>query len=67
MTIRTPSSRGSMPNFAFPAPRFVYAAANGTPVDHAAVGARLKADDGLDPATSKTSAERLPCCRQNRR
>ena len=39
---------GHQPNFAFPAPRFVYAAATGTPVDLSGVGARLKADDGLD-------------------
>src|SRR6201999_1050017 len=39
---------GPLPNFAFPAPQFVYAAATGTPVDLSGVGARLKADDGLD-------------------
>ena len=39
---------GHLPNFAFPAPQFVYAAATGTPVDLSGVGGRLKADDGLD-------------------
>ncbi len=39
---------GHLPNFAFPAPQFVYAAATGTPVDVSGVGGRLKADDGLD-------------------
>jgi UDP-glucose 4-epimerase len=39
---------GHLPNFAFPAPRFVYAAATGTPVDLSGVGGRLNADDGLD-------------------
>ena len=39
---------GHLPNFAFPAPQFVYAAAMGTPVDLSGVGGRLKADDGLD-------------------
>jgi UDP-glucose 4-epimerase len=39
---------GHLPNFAFPAPQFVYAAATGTPVDLSGVGGRIKADDGLD-------------------
>jgi UDP-glucose 4-epimerase len=39
---------GHLPNFAFPAPQFVYAAATGTPVDLSGVGARLGVDDGLD-------------------
>ena len=39
---------GHLPNFAFPAPQFVYAAATGTPVDLSGVGGRLKADDGRD-------------------
>src|SRR6202020_826398 len=39
---------GHLPNFAFPAPQFVYAAATGTRVDLSGVGGRLKADDGLD-------------------
>ncbi len=39
---------GHLPNFAFPAPQFVYAAATDTPVDLSGVGGRLKADDGLD-------------------
>jgi UDP-glucose 4-epimerase len=39
---------GHQPNFAFPAPRFVFAAATGTPVDLAGTGARLRAEDGLD-------------------
>jgi UDP-glucose 4-epimerase len=39
---------GHLPNFAFPAPQFVNAAATGTPVDLSGVGGRLKADDGLD-------------------
>ena len=39
---------GHLPNFAFPAPMFVYAAATGTPVDLAGVTGRLHADDGLD-------------------
>ncbi len=39
---------GHLPNFAFPAPQFVHAAATGTPVDLSGVGGRLKADDGLD-------------------
>lgn len=39
---------GHLPNFAFPAPVFVHAAATGTPVDLSGVGGRLKADDGLD-------------------
>ncbi|MGH2861914.1 MAG: NAD-dependent epimerase/dehydratase family protein [Solirubrobacteraceae bacterium] len=39
---------GHLPNFAFPAPQFVYAAATGTPVDLSGVGGRLQADDGLD-------------------
>jgi UDP-glucose 4-epimerase len=37
-----------LPNFAFPAPRFIHAAAMGTPVDLAGIGGRLKLDDGLD-------------------
>ncbi len=39
---------GHLPNFAFPAPQFIHAAALGTPVDLSGVGGRLKADDGLD-------------------
>jgi len=39
---------GHLPNFAFPAPQFVYAAATGTPVDLSGIGGRLQADDGLD-------------------
>ena len=39
---------GHLPNFAFPAPQFVHAAATGTPVDLSGVAGRLKADDGLD-------------------
>ena len=39
---------GHLPNFAFPAPQFVHAAATGTPVDLSGVGGRLKIDDGLD-------------------
>jgi UDP-glucose 4-epimerase len=39
---------GHLPNFAFPAPQYVYAAATGTPVDLGGVGGRLHADDGLD-------------------
>jgi UDP-glucose 4-epimerase len=39
---------GHLPNFAFPAPQFVHAAATGTPVDLAGTAGRLKADDGLD-------------------
>src|ERR1700722_10668124 len=39
---------GHLPNFAFPAPQFVHAAATGAPVDLSGVGGRLKADDGLD-------------------
>jgi UDP-glucose 4-epimerase len=39
---------GHLPNFAFPAPQFVYAAATGTPVNLSGVAGRLKADDGLD-------------------
>jgi UDP-glucose 4-epimerase len=39
---------GHLPNFAFPAPQFVYAAATGTPIDLSGVAGRLKADDGLD-------------------
>ena len=39
---------GHLPNFAFPAPQFVHAAATGTLVDLSGVGGRLKADDGLD-------------------
>ncbi len=39
---------GHLPNFAFPAPQFIHAAATGTPVDLSGVGGRLKADDGLD-------------------
>ena len=39
---------GHLPNFAFPAPQFVHAAAMGTPVDLSGVRGRLKADDGLD-------------------
>jgi UDP-glucose 4-epimerase len=39
---------GHLPNFAFPAPQFVHAAATGTSVDLSGVGGRLKADDGLD-------------------
>jgi UDP-glucose 4-epimerase len=39
---------GHLPNFAFPAPQFVHAAAMGTPVDLSGVAGRLKADDGLD-------------------
>jgi UDP-glucose 4-epimerase len=39
---------GHLPNFAFPAPQFVHAAATGTPVDLSGVSGRLKADDGLD-------------------
>jgi UDP-glucose 4-epimerase len=39
---------GHLPNFAFPAPQFVYAAATGTPVDLSGVGGRTRADDGLD-------------------
>jgi UDP-glucose 4-epimerase len=39
---------GHLPNFAFPAPQFVHAAATGTPVDLAGVGGRLRAGDGVD-------------------
>jgi UDP-glucose 4-epimerase len=39
---------GHLPNFAFPAPQFVYAAATGTPVELSGVGGRLNANDGLD-------------------
>jgi UDP-glucose 4-epimerase len=39
---------GHLPNFAFPAPQFVHAAATGTPVDLAGVAGRLKACDGVD-------------------
>jgi UDP-glucose 4-epimerase len=39
---------GHLPNFAFPAPQFVHAAATGRPVDLSGVGGRLKAEDGLD-------------------
>jgi UDP-glucose 4-epimerase len=39
---------GHLPNFAFPAPQFIHAAATGTPVDLSGVRGRLKADDGLD-------------------
>ena len=39
---------GHLPNFAFPAPQFVHAAATGTPVDLSGVAGRLNADDGLD-------------------
>ncbi len=39
---------GHLPNFAFPAPQFVHAAATGTPVDLSGVAGRLRADDGLD-------------------
>ena len=39
---------GHLPNFAFPAPQFIHAAARGTPVDLSGVGGRLQADDGLD-------------------
>ncbi len=39
---------GHLPNFAFPAPQFVHAAATGTPVDLSGVTGRLKAEDGLD-------------------
>ena len=39
---------GHLPNFAFPAPQFVHAAATGTPVDVSGVAGRLKTDDGLD-------------------
>jgi UDP-glucose 4-epimerase len=39
---------GHLPNFAFPAPQFVHAAATGTPVDLSGVAGRLKANDGLD-------------------
>ncbi len=39
---------GHLPNFAFPAPQLIHAAATGTPVDLSGVGGRLKADDGLD-------------------
>lgn len=39
---------GHLPNFAFPAPQFIHAAATGTPVDLSGVGGRLQADDGLD-------------------
>jgi UDP-glucose 4-epimerase len=39
---------GHLPNFAFPAPQFVHAAATGTPVDLSGVAGRLKTEDGLD-------------------
>jgi UDP-glucose 4-epimerase len=39
---------GHLPNFAFPAPQFVNAAATGTPVDLSGVAGRLKTEDGLD-------------------
>ena len=39
---------GHLPNFAFPAPMFVHAAATGTPVDLSGVAGRCRADDGLD-------------------
>ena len=39
---------GHLPNFAFPAPQFVHAAAMATPVHLSGVAGRLKADDGLD-------------------
>ncbi len=39
---------GHLPNFAFPAPQFVHAAATGTPVDLSGVAGRLRAEDGLD-------------------
>ena len=39
---------GHLPNFAFPAPQFVHAAATGTPVDLSGVSGRLNAEDGLD-------------------
>lgn len=39
---------GHLPNFAFPAPQFVHAAATRTPVDLSGVRGRLNADDGLD-------------------
>ncbi len=39
---------GHLPNFAFPAPQFIHAAAIGAPVDLDGVRGRLKADDGLD-------------------
>jgi UDP-glucose 4-epimerase len=39
---------GHLPNFAFPAPQFVHAAATGEPLDLSGVAGRLKADDGLD-------------------
>jgi UDP-glucose 4-epimerase len=41
---------GHLPNFAFPAPQFVHAAATGMPVDLDGVTGRLNADDGLDLA-----------------
>jgi UDP-glucose 4-epimerase len=39
---------GHLPNFAFPAPQFVHAAATGTPVDLSGVAGNLRAYDGLD-------------------
>ncbi len=39
---------GHLPNFAFPAPMFVHAAATGTPVDLSGVAGRRNAEDGLD-------------------
>lgn len=39
---------GHLPNFAFPAPMYVHAAATGTPVDLSGVAGRTRADDGLD-------------------
>ena len=39
---------GHLPNFAFPAPQFVHAAATGTTDNLSGVAGRLKADDGLD-------------------
>ena len=39
---------GHLPNFAFPAPQFVHAAATGTAVDLSGVGSRVHAEDGLD-------------------
>ncbi len=52
--LSNPTAR-HLPNFAFPAPQFVHAAATGTPVDLTSVAGRLtsvagrlRADDGLD-------------------
>jgi UDP-glucose 4-epimerase len=39
---------GHLPNFAFPAPMFVHAAATGTPIDMTGVHGRRNTEDGLD-------------------